>query len=92
MYDMDVLKPGEIGGHCKLTGDTLSSHVTRLSSLQTWLPELRNFAELNESIMLNPDSHCDQIISTPVYIMKIDASKLPNFALLCCMFITLFHK
>lgn len=75
MYDMDVLKPGQIGGHCKLDKKALKAEVSRLSSLQTWLPEIRNFGKLNESPVVNPDSVCDQIIRTPVYIMKIDASK-----------------
>ncbi|ODN03890.1 EGF domain-specific O-linked N-acetylglucosamine transferase [Orchesella cincta] len=74
MYDMDVLKPGEIGGKCELNKGPLTAEVARLSSLQTWLPELRNFVELHESPMVNPQSQCDQIIKTPVYIMKIDAT------------------
>lgn len=79
MYDMDVLNEGDIGGHCKLMNSkALSANVGRLSSLQTWLPELRNFVEFKESIMTDPETHCDQVIKTPVYIMKIDASKFPK--------------
>lgn len=74
MYDMDVLNHGDIGGHCKLSKEPLSTQVTRLSALQTWLPELQNFVEIPDSIMTKPDMYCDQIVDTPTYIMKIDAS------------------
>lgn len=74
MYDMDVLKAGEIGGHCTMDSSALQSEVGRLSALQTWLPELRNFEEIQQSPMEHPSTQCDQLIETPVYIVKIDAS------------------
>lgn len=41
-----------------------------MSALQSWAPEIRNFVSLPSR---PADEHCDRIINTPTYIMKIDA-------------------
>jgi protein O-GlcNAc transferase len=75
MYDMDVLNSGEIGGYCRYNESLLQSQVERLSSLQSWAPELQHFKQL-ETRPLDKDSKiCDRIVKTPTFIMKIDASK-----------------
>ncbi|XP_071745170.1 LOW QUALITY PROTEIN: EGF domain-specific O-linked N-acetylglucosamine transferase [Lepeophtheirus salmonis] len=66
-YDINVLKPGEIGGQCKLDSSLLKSQLQLMSSLQSWAPELRNFVSVKEL-------ECDEIIETPTMIIKLDAT------------------
>lgn len=72
-YAMDVLKQGQIGGHCKLHTERLKEELQHVSALQSWAPELRFF----ESMTKRPihSELCDIVIDKPTYIMKIDASK-----------------
>jgi len=70
VYDMDVLKPGQIGGKCKLIPSALEGDFGRFSTLQNWSPEITNFEELKET----PSKfNCDRIVKKPTIIMKIDA-------------------
>ncbi|XP_014256588.1 EGF domain-specific O-linked N-acetylglucosamine transferase isoform X2 [Cimex lectularius] len=70
-YKMDVLKQGEIGGHCKLHTDRLNEESDHISPLQSWGPEMRYFTEIDDIV----DSElCDTYIEKPVIIMKIDAT------------------
>lgn len=71
-YEMDVLKPGHIGGYCQLNKPLFDEQMDHMSPLQSWAPELRNFVELNERPI--DEQKCDLIYDKPVYIMKIDAS------------------
>ncbi|KAG4073071.1 hypothetical protein HA402_009490 [Bradysia odoriphaga] len=70
-YKTDVLKPGQIGGYCKLHRERLHSQLDHLSALQSWAPELRNFQEYNERPV--EANKCDRVIDKPTFIMKIDA-------------------
>ena len=76
MYDTDVLKHGQIGGHCKLNKELLKKNSDFMSSLQSWGPEMQNFVELPQRTIENNSTACDRIITQPTIIMKIDASKL----------------
>lgn len=75
MYDMDVLTKGEIGGYCKLDKKLLDSQLDQMSPLQSWAPELQNFVEFDKPPLQKDSLMCDQIINTPTFLMKIDASK-----------------
>ncbi|XP_015604766.1 EGF domain-specific O-linked N-acetylglucosamine transferase isoform X2 [Cephus cinctus] len=70
-YKMDVLKEGQIGGYCTLNEQRLRIHGDHLSPLQSWAPEIRNFARLPRQPI--PAGDCDVIIEKPTFIMKIDA-------------------
>ncbi|XP_067626154.1 EGF domain-specific O-linked N-acetylglucosamine transferase [Eurosta solidaginis] len=71
-YHMDVLKPGQILGHCGLNRTRLEAELDHMGALQSWAPELRNFDELQ--IPLADSDTCDLFVDTPTYIMKIDAT------------------
>jgi len=75
MYDMDVLSKGEVVGHCALDKEALKKQATQISALQTWAPELQHFEEVDKPLLEKDSKMCDQIIRTPTFIMKIDASK-----------------
>lgn len=67
------------GGYCKLNKELLGKQMDHMSALQSWAPELRNFVQLNERPI--DENKCDLVYEKPVYIMKIDASKLPRIFL-----------
>ncbi|XP_055614137.1 EGF domain-specific O-linked N-acetylglucosamine transferase [Uranotaenia lowii] len=71
-YKMDVLKLGQIGGHCKLNRERLEAELEHISPLQSWGPELRFFESLDQP--LSESGHCDITINRPAFIMKIDAT------------------
>uniref|UniRef100_A0A6B2E8E9 EGF domain-specific O-linked N-acetylglucosamine transferase n=1 Tax=Phlebotomus kandelakii TaxID=1109342 RepID=A0A6B2E8E9_9DIPT len=71
-YHMDVLKEGEIAGHCRLLGERLRSELGHLSSLQSWAPELRFFTELPQPPI--ESGLCDVIVTKPTVFLKLDAS------------------
>ncbi|XP_066948238.1 EGF domain-specific O-linked N-acetylglucosamine transferase [Macrobrachium rosenbergii] len=71
-YSMDVLRHGQIGGHCKLDKKLLDRNADQISPLQSWGPEMRHFVELKKKV--EPGARqCDRWVETPVYIMKLDA-------------------
>ncbi|CAG7661329.1 unnamed protein product [Allacma fusca] len=74
MYDTDVLKAGQIGGHCKLLKDNFKKAVGPMGSLQSWTPEIQNFVELNTRPLEPNSGLCDQVVTRPTIIMKIDAT------------------
>uniref|UniRef100_A0A182TAF5 Uncharacterized protein n=1 Tax=Anopheles maculatus TaxID=74869 RepID=A0A182TAF5_9DIPT len=45
-YKMDVLRQGQIGGHCRLHEKRLQDELQHISPLQSWGPELRFFERL----------------------------------------------
>lgn len=71
-YHMDVLKPGQLGGHCQLNSSLLTAEFDHMGALQSWAPELRNFQELPMPPINN--GLCDVIVDTPTFIMKIDST------------------
>lgn len=69
-YSIDVLSYGEIGGRCKVKQDFIAANSNYMSALQSWAPEMRNFAKLEPV-----DSEwCDLTFEEPVIVMKIDAT------------------
>lgn len=68
-YDINVLKYGQIGGNCDVRQDFIASNSNYMSALQSWAPEMRNFARLNHS-----DDWCDLEVFEPVLVMKLDAT------------------
>jgi len=89
MYDMDVLKEGEVGGYCKLNKKLLDSQIDQMSALQSWAPELRNFVQFDKRPLEEKSIMCDQIIKTPTFLMKIDAS---NGGLMCDLVADIFSS
>lgn len=71
-YKMDILGPGQIGGHCKLHERRLKGEAEHMSPLQSWGPEMVNFVATNKRPIV--DGLCDVVIEKPTYIMKIDAT------------------
>ncbi|XP_052852382.1 EGF domain-specific O-linked N-acetylglucosamine transferase [Drosophila gunungcola] len=72
-YHMDVLKPGQLLGHCELNRTRLAGEMDHIgSALQSWGPELRNFEVLPHPIL--ESGLCDLVVNTPTFIMKIDAT------------------
>lgn len=71
-YAIDVLKQGEIAGHCKLKQDKLKEQLEHVSALQSWAPELR-FFETTEKPPIE-SGVCDVVIDKPTFIMKIDST------------------
>ncbi|XP_030555048.1 EGF domain-specific O-linked N-acetylglucosamine transferase [Drosophila novamexicana] len=72
-YHMDVLKPGQILGHCELNRTRLNSEMEHIgSALQSWGPELRNFDVLPQPLL--ESGACDLVLNVPTFIMKIDAT------------------
>lgn len=71
-YKMDVLKRGQIGGKCKLNTEKLKLEADHVSPLQSWAPELLQFAPLSSPPLST--GLCDVTIDQPTYIMKIDAT------------------
>ncbi|XP_046991623.1 EGF domain-specific O-linked N-acetylglucosamine transferase isoform X1 [Schistocerca americana] len=71
-YKMDVLKPGQIGGYCRLHNERLQAECDHISPLQSWGPEIRYFTELPRRPITDDD--CDVVIEKPTFIMKIDAT------------------
>uniref|UniRef100_A0A1B0A1J7 EGF domain-specific O-linked N-acetylglucosamine transferase n=1 Tax=Glossina pallidipes TaxID=7398 RepID=A0A1B0A1J7_GLOPL len=72
-YHMDVLNEGGIKGYCRFNKSLLTEELSHMGALQSWSPELRNFVEADESIIKN-ETICDMVISTPTFLMKIDAT------------------
>lgn len=74
-YHMDVLKPGQILGHCELNRTRLLEEMDHMSALQSWSPELRNFQESPLNLASKTvDGPCDVVVNTPTFIMKIDST------------------
>lgn len=72
-YHMDVLKPGQVLGHCELNRTKLSAEMDHIgSALQSWGPELRNFDTLPQPVL--ESGACDLVVNAPTFIMKIDAT------------------
>ncbi|CAM4742107.1 unnamed protein product [Rotaria magnacalcarata] len=68
-YREDILKPGDIGGHCKLNRDDLIKNGDHKSPLQSWFSELQFFTEINDTNSFN----CDITITKPTIIIKLDS-------------------
>lgn len=66
-YRTDVLAAGQIGGRCRLHADRLRGQLDHQSALQSWAPELQHFVAL-------PRLQCDEIVSRPTFLLKIDAA------------------
>ncbi|EDW03910.1 EGF domain-specific O-linked N-acetylglucosamine transferase [Drosophila grimshawi] len=72
-YHMDVLRPGQLLGHCDLNRTRLTAEMEHIgSALQSWGPELRNFDVLPQPMM--ESDACDLVVNAPTFIMKIDAT------------------
>lgn len=59
-----------------MNNELLAEQLDHMSALQSWAPEIRNFVELNER-PIEADK-CDLVYEKPVFIMKIDASKVSS--------------
>uniref|UniRef100_T1JAU4 EGF domain-specific O-linked N-acetylglucosamine transferase n=1 Tax=Strigamia maritima TaxID=126957 RepID=T1JAU4_STRMM len=71
-YRMDVLKKGQLGGHCKLNVQLLEERLTHKSPLQSWAAEIQNFIEIPYRPIA--DGKCDIIVEKPTFLMKLDAT------------------
>ncbi|KAM4652891.1 EGF domain-specific O-linked N-acetylglucosamine transferase isoform 2-T2 [Discoglossus pictus] len=70
-FNEDFFQEGDIGGHCHLDVQKLTSQGQRKSPLQSWFAELRNYRALSFKPL--DEEHCDIIVHKPVYFMKLDA-------------------
>lgn len=83
-YRTDVLKDGEIGGYnCNLKEKELLSQSAHKSPLQSWFDEMEHFTCKNDE-----DLVCDVTVTTPVYLMKLDATS--NLYHHYCDFVNLY--
>lgn len=71
-YRMDVIREGQVGGHCTFHSETLHKEGYHKSPLQSWYPELEHFTVLPKNI--DSTGTCDLIIDKPTFIMKLDAT------------------
>lgn len=71
-WQNDVLKPGDIGGYCKVDETLLNDSLIFMSSLQSWAPELANFRVLTQRPIER--EICDVVIEKPTFIMKLDST------------------
>ncbi|XP_031763839.2 EGF domain-specific O-linked N-acetylglucosamine transferase [Galleria mellonella] len=71
-YKMDILGPGQIGGHCKFYSERLLKEAEHMSALQSWAPEMIHFVRTSKKPIT--DAMCDVTIEKPTYIMKLDAT------------------
>ncbi|XP_059048892.1 EGF domain-specific O-linked N-acetylglucosamine transferase [Achroia grisella] len=71
-YKMDILGPGQLGGHCNFYAQRLLKEAEHMSALQSWAPEMIHFTKTTRKPIV--DDMCDVIIEKPTYIMKIDAT------------------
>lgn len=54
----------------------LNDQINHMGALQSWGAEIQNFVELNERPI--DENKCDLVYEKPVYILKIDASKIDS--------------
>ncbi|XP_031566079.1 EGF domain-specific O-linked N-acetylglucosamine transferase-like [Actinia tenebrosa] len=82
----DVLKQGEVGGHCEFNKKLHHSQNAHKSALQSWYAELEHYT----SLPFKPieDDKCDIVIEKPTLLIKLDAgvSMYHHF----CDFINMF--
>ncbi|XP_071042863.1 EGF domain-specific O-linked N-acetylglucosamine transferase isoform X2 [Parasteatoda tepidariorum] len=71
-YRDDVIREGQVGGHCKLKKKLLKQQGQHKSPLQSWYAEFEHFTELPE--LPKDQNLCDIIINQPTFIMKLDAA------------------
>lgn len=67
----DVLKEGEVGGHCHFKKDVHKNQNKNKSPLQSWFAELEHFTSL--SVKPLQAGLCDVIVNRPTVFMKLDA-------------------
>ncbi|KAH9500584.1 hypothetical protein Btru_076977 [Bulinus truncatus] len=70
-YREDILKPGQVGGHCKLNIKTLKAENEHKSPLQSWYAELEHYTSLDFHPL--ESNHCDVIFKKPTFLIKLDA-------------------
>ena len=68
-YREDILRPGDMGGHCQLNRDDLTKNSDQKSPLQSWASELQGFTEINQTASFQ----CDLSITTPTILIKLDS-------------------
>ncbi|XP_027215871.2 EGF domain-specific O-linked N-acetylglucosamine transferase isoform X1 [Penaeus vannamei] len=73
LYNVDVLKHGQVSGHCKLDKSLHKANSDQISFLQSWGPELQHFTERKERVQRNAEM-CDVWVEDPAVIMKLDAT------------------
>ena len=45
-----------------------------MSALQSWSPEVQHLVQSDAALVAGPE--CDRVVTTPTYIMKIDACEI----------------
>ena len=80
-YREDVIKPGDVGGHCKLNVDQFKKQGGHKSPLQSWYAELGYFEELDYKPI--KEGKCDIVVNDPTYVIKLDAG-IFNFIVQSC--------
>lgn len=67
----DVLKEGEVGGHCQFKKDIHKNQNKNKSPLQSWFAELEHYTSL--SVKPIQGGLCDVVVNRPTIFMKLDA-------------------
>ncbi|XP_071083441.1 EGF domain-specific O-linked N-acetylglucosamine transferase-like [Haliotis cracherodii] len=70
-YRKDVLKSGQIGGHCRLDRASLLAQRDNTGFLSSWYFEMEPFTSLTSRPL--ESGKCDVIIDKPTFIIKLDA-------------------
>ncbi|XP_005089308.1 EGF domain-specific O-linked N-acetylglucosamine transferase [Aplysia californica] len=70
-YREDVLKEGQVGGHCTLDVKALKAEGEHKSPLQSWFAELEHYTSL--PFQPSDASNCDIVFDKPTYLIKLDA-------------------
>lgn len=71
-YREDTLKPGQVGGKCRLNSALLKQNGDHKSPLQSWYSELQFFTEMPTE-PLDEAKKCDIVVNEPTFIIKLDA-------------------
>ncbi|XP_059152195.1 EGF domain-specific O-linked N-acetylglucosamine transferase-like [Physella acuta] len=70
-YREDVIRPGQVGGHCQLDVKALKSEGEHKSPLQSWFAELEHFTATDFYPL--EGNQCELVFDKPTYLIKLDA-------------------
>ena len=65
---------------CSVDRDRLASELEFMSALQSWSPEIQHLVPADAPLV--DGDGCDRVVTTPTYIMKIDACEIASCYLL----------
>ena len=69
-YRDDIIKPGDVGGHCELQKTAFLKQGDHRSPLQSWFAELGDFQNFDYKPI--KDGKCDVVFDEPTILIKLD--------------------